>query len=63
MAHYTDNQAVASILSKGSRNATLQPMVVGVALALRRYGIVMETMWRSREDSLIKWADLGNHHG
>ena len=59
MSHYTDNQAVASILSKGSRNATLQPMVVEVALALavrHRHGDDVEV----KEDGLIKWADLGS---
>lgn len=60
VAHYTDSQAMASILTKGSRNTRLHPMVLEVALALRQYSITMEAVWRSREDGLIQWADLGS---
>ena len=60
VAHYTDSQAMAAIITKGSRNAKLHPMVVEVALALRRHGISMEAVWKSRDDGLIVWADLGS---
>ena len=60
VAHYTDNKAVAAIVSKGSRNPRLQPLVVETVLALRSAGIVLEAVWRSREDGLIKFADLGS---
>ena len=60
VCHYTDSQAMASIVTKGSRNVRLHPMVVDVSLALRKYGIKVEAVWRSREDGLIQWADLGS---
>ena len=58
--HYTDSQAMASIVTKGTRNVRLHPMVVDVSLALREYGIKVEAVWRSREDGLIQWADRGS---
>ena len=60
VAHYTDSKAVAAILHAGSRNTRLQPMVVEVTLALRSAGIVMEAVWRSREEGVIQWADRGS---
>ena len=60
VAHYTDNKAVAAILHAGSRNTRLQPMVVEVVLALRGARIVMEAVWRSREEGVIQWADRGS---
>ena len=60
IAHYTDNKAVCAIMTKGSRNPRLQPLVVETVLALRSAGIVLEAVWRSREDGLIKFADLGS---
>ena len=60
VAHYTDSAAMASIVTKGSRNPHLHPMVLEVSLALRRYGITVEAVWRSREDGLIQWADRGS---
>ena len=60
IAHYTDSQAMASIISKGSRNIRLQPMVVEAVLALRSAGIVMEAVWVSREAGVIEYADRGS---
>ena len=60
VCHYTDSQAMASIVTKGSRNVRLHPMVVDVSLALRKYGIKVEDVWRSREDGMIQWADRGS---
>ena len=60
VAHYTDSKAMASIVMKGSRNRKLHPMVVESALALRHHGIRMESVWRSRDDGLIQWADRGS---
>ena len=54
VAHYNDIQAVASFFARGSRHPKLHLMVMEVALAPRRHGIVMETLWRSREDGLIE---------
>ena len=60
VCHYTDSQAMASIVTKGTRNMRLHPMVVDVFLALREYGIKVEAVWRSREDGMIQWADRGS---
>ena len=60
IAHYTDSQAMARIISKGSRNPELQPMVMRAVLALRRFHIEVEAVWRSREEGIIKWADVGS---
>ena len=60
VAHYSDSAAMASIVTKGSRNPKLHTMVLEVALALRRYGITVEAVWRSRDDGLIQWADMGS---
>lgn len=60
VAHYTDSQAMAIIVRKGSRNPKLQPMVMRAVLALRSHGIDMEAGWRSREDGLIVHADRGS---
>ena len=54
VCHYTDSQAMASIVTKGSRNEKLHPMVVDVSLALRKYGIKVEAVWKSRDDGLIQ---------
>ena len=50
----------ASIVVKGSRNPTLQPLVMEAALALRSAGIVVDAVWRSREEGMIKMADRGS---
>ena len=60
VAHYTDSQAMASIVTKGSRNTRLQPLVVEAVLALREAGIEMEAVWRSRRDGVIEYADRGS---
>ena len=60
VAHYTDSAAAASIVTKGSRNRRLHPMVLEVSLALRRYGITLEAVWKSRNDGLIQRADRGS---
>ena len=60
VAHHTDSQALVHILGKGSRNRKLQPMVMEAFLKLREYGIIVEPVWLSREDGVIKFADLGS---
>ena len=60
VCHYTDMHVMASIMKKGSRNAKLHPMVVDASLALRKYGIKVEAVSRSREDGLIQWTDKGS---
>ena len=60
VAHHTDSQALVHILGKGSRNRKLQPMVMEAFLKLREYGVIVEPVWLSREDGVIKYADLGS---
>ena len=48
------------MVTKGSRSVKLHPMVVDVSLALRKYGIKVEAVWRSKKDGLIQWADKGS---
>ena len=60
ISHYTDSKAMASIVTKGSRNSRLQPMVMEAVLALRSAGIVMEAVWISRDDGIIDFADRGS---
>ena len=64
IAHYTDSKAMAAIVAKGSRKPELQSLVMKAVLALRRYHIQVEAVWRSRDEGIIKWADLGSreHH-
>ena len=60
VCHYTDLQAMAILVTKGSKNVKLHPMVVDAPLALRKYGNKVEAVWRSREDGLIQLADKGS---
>ena len=60
ISHYTDSRAMASIVTKGSRNSRLQPMVMESVLALRNANIVMEAVWLSRDDGRIEFADKGS---
>ena len=65
ISHYTDSKAMASIVTRGSRNPRLQPLVMKAVLALRSAGIVMEAVWLSRDDGIIDFADRGSrdyHH-
>ena len=60
VAHLTDSQAMCHIIERGSRNRLLQPLVVEATLALRRWGIQVEALWRSRTEGVIRVADLGS---
>ena len=60
VAHHTDSQALVHIIAKGSRNRKLQPMIMEVTLRLREFGIIVEPVWISRDDGMIRYADLGS---
>ena len=60
VTHLTDSKAMCFIVEKGSRNPKLHPMVVEATLALRKWGVRVEAMWRSREEGVIRVADLGS---
>ena len=57
---HTDSQALVHIIAKGSRNRKLQPMIMKVTLSLREFGIVVEPVWMSRDDGIIKYADMSS---
>ena len=59
VAHHTDNKAMVYIIAKGSRNRRLQPMIMEVILKLRSFNIKIEPVWVSREEGIIKYADMG----
>ena len=58
--HYTDNAAVARILSYGSRNPEIQRMVFEITIICRNLGISISADWMSREEEEMKLADLGS---
>ena len=60
VAHHTDNKAMVYIIAKGSRNRRLQPMIIEVILKLRSFNIKIEPVWVSREEGIIKYADIGS---
>ena len=60
IAHYTENQAVFHVLSKGSRNPCLYPLVVETILALRKSSIRLKVIWMSRDNRNIDFADGGS---
>ena len=55
--HFTDNANCEIILSIGSRNVTLQPLVLDIFLAWKRLNMKVEVMFLPREDPLIDFAD------
>ena len=60
VAHHTDSQALVHVIAKGSRNRKLQPLIMKASLKLREYGIIVEPVWLSRDDGVIRYADLGS---
>ena len=55
---YTDNMNCEIILMIGSRNVTLQPLVLDVFLAWKRLNIKVEVIYVPREDPIIMFSDL-----
>lgn len=60
IAHHTDNKAMVYIIAKGSRNRKLQPLIMEAVLKLREYNIEVDPVWVSRDDGIIKFADMGS---
>ena len=58
--HLTDNQAVASIVERGSKKKHLQDIVLQIFLSCRKKGIQLFVEWRPRDDPLLVLADLGS---
>ena len=55
--HYTDNLNCETILSVGSRNFNLQPLVLDIFLAWKKHNIKVLVKYVSREDPKIIFAD------
>ena len=55
--HYTDNLNCSVILSIGSRNIELQPLVMDIFLRWRELDLKVEVMHLPREDEIIQYAD------
>ena len=60
LRHLVDNQAVMWIMSVGSRNPELQIMVKEIFLNCRKWDVRLVVEWRSRDDPLLKIADVGS---
>ena len=60
VAHYTDSKAMMFIIAQGSRNRKLQPLIMEAKLSCRKYNIIVEPIWISRDDERIKFADIGS---
>ena len=54
IVHYTDE----TILSIGSRNVTLQPLVLDIFLAWKNLKIKSEVVYLTRNDTIIEFADM-----
>ena len=57
IVHYTDSHNCATILSIGSRNKVLQPLVLDIFLAWKRLNLVVNVIYLSRNDPIIQVAD------
>ena len=60
LVHYTDNQAAAKILEKGSRKVALHDMDVKVHLACQENGIVLLPVWKRRNQEEMVVVDCGS---
>lgn len=58
--HYTDNQAVESIMEIGSRKPELQNLVLEIVEACREKRTELKVVWKPRDHFLLKHADLGS---
>ena len=55
--HYTDNMNCETILSVGSRNVRLQPLVLDIFLAWKRLNMKVSVVYISRNHEIIEFAD------
>ena len=60
VVHSMDSKAMESIIQKGSSNPKLQPLIMKSILALREFAIEFIPFWKSKQDEVIKWADIGS---
>ena len=57
VVHYTDNANCETILSVGSRNVILQPLVLEIFLAWKSLNIKVDVIHLRRNDPIIEYAD------
>ena len=57
IVHYTDNMNCETILSIGSRNVTLQPLVLDIFLAWKKLQICVDVIYLPRDNPIIVFAD------
>ena len=60
ISHFTDSKSVFNILFKGSKIFLLNAMVKDIFLSLRKHVIKLVPFWVSRDNSVIKLADMGS---
>ena len=58
VVHYTDNANCETILSVGSRNVILQPLVLEIFLAWKSLNIKVDVVHLKRNDPIIEFADF-----
>ena len=58
--HLTDNQAVESIMSTGSRKPVIQKVALDIFMACRNLKIDLKVEWRPRDHFLLEHADCGS---
>ena len=58
IVHYTDNHNCAVILTIGSRNVDLQPLVLDIFIRWRNLNLKVEVVHLSRENPIIQYADF-----
>ena len=58
VVHYTDNANCEVILSVGSRNVNLQPLVLDIFLIWKSLNIKVKVIHLSRNDPIIQFADV-----
>lgn len=58
IVHYTDNMNCATILTVGSRNFNLQPIVLDIFLAWKKWELKVTVLHLPRADPRIEFADF-----
>ena len=55
--HLTDSSSVEKIMLKGSARPYLQKLALAIYKACKKYGIVLQVQWKSRNDPRLQLAD------
>ena len=60
VVHFTDNQAVATIIDIGSRKPHLMQIALEIFFACKQKNIRLQVEWKPREHPWLQHADLGS---